>query len=87
MHFLILHYGLPTISSPRKKKRQDYVPGNDDEDQNLLDYSSDDMDSEEDIAPEHNEKPDQEKAIWSDLGEDCIAFFSLIQGCHNVWKT
>ena len=75
-----------TRSSPRKR-RQDSVPDNDDEDQNLLDYSSDDIDSEEDIDPGHNEKLDQEKAICSDPGEDCIAFFSLILDCHSVWKT
>ena len=78
--------GLLTRSSLRKKKKQDSVPDNDDEGQNLLDYSSDDKDSEGDINSGRNEKLDHEKVIWSDLGEDCIAFFSVVQGCHNVWK-
>ena len=69
-----------------KKKRQDSVPDDDDEDQNLLYYSSDDTDSEENIDLGQNEKLDQEKVIQSDPGKGCIAFFSLIQGCHNVCK-
>lgn len=49
MYFRILDCGLLIRSSPRKKKNQDSVPDNDDEGQNLLDYSSDDKDSEGDI--------------------------------------